>query len=118
MKNEEVAEEYFFKGERYLCPLELAMDLIGGKWRTLAIYHLGEGALRSGELKKFLPDISNKMFTQTLRDLESSGLVQRKVYPVVPPKVEYSLTHMGEPILPIIEQFLQWGMEVGTGNIK
>ena len=67
------------------------MNLIGTKWKPLLLFHLLEGDLRSGILQKKIPGISNKMFTQTVRDLENDGLIARKVFPVVPPKVEYSL---------------------------
>ena len=109
--------KYFFQGKAYFCSLDLALDIIGGKWRMMVIYNLRNGALRSGELKTFLPKISNKMFAQIMHELEDAGIARRTVYPVVPPKVEYSLTPMGESILPIINSILQWGMAVGTGQI-
>lgn len=70
------------------CPLHYTMNLIGTKWKPLILFHLLEGDLRSGILQKKIPGISNKMFTQTVRELEKDGLVSRKVFPVVPPKVE------------------------------
>ena len=77
------------------CPLNYTMNLIGTKWKPLILFHLLEGALRSGILQKKIKGISNKMFTQTVRDLEKDGLIYRKVYPVVPPKVEYKLSDKG-----------------------
>ncbi|MCC8154036.1 MAG: helix-turn-helix transcriptional regulator [Tannerellaceae bacterium] len=93
--------KYFFQGEEYICSLELAMDIIGGKWKTMIVYHLKDGPLRSGELQRTLPQISNKMFTQSIRELEKCGLVERIVYAVIPPKVEYQLTEIGKSVLPI-----------------
>ena len=82
--------------KKYICPLHFTMDMIGNKWKTLILFHLLEGPVRSGILQKKLPDISNKMFTQTIRDLEKDGFVERKIYPEVPPKVEYQLTALGK----------------------
>lgn len=104
------SELYLFRGKEYYCSLELAMELIGGKWKTMMLYHLKDGALRSGELQRTLKGIANKMFTQTARELEQSGLIERKVFPVVPPKVEYQLTPMGQSVLPIILQLADWGI--------
>ncbi len=95
-----VDEKYLFNGREYVCPLDLAMEIIGGKWKAMLLFHLQYGPLRSGELKRRIKgDISNKMFTQITRDLESAGVIHRKVYPVVPPKVEYSLTQLWEGLL-------------------
>ena len=74
--------------KEYICALELVMDMIGGKWKPLMLFHLKDKALRSGELQRCLPGITNKMFTQTARELEGVGLINRIVHPVVPPKVE------------------------------
>ncbi|WP_406685671.1 winged helix-turn-helix transcriptional regulator [Seonamhaeicola sp. MEBiC1930] len=87
------------------------MNLIGTKWKPLILFHLLEGGLRSGILQKKIPGISNKMFTQTVRDLEKDGLIYRKVYPVVPPKVEYSLTTRGKTLENILRSLDKWGME-------
>ncbi len=109
-------EKYFFQGEEYLCSLELAMNLIGGKWKTMVIFHLKDGAMRSGKLQRALPKISNKMFTQTIRDLERCGLIERILYPVVPPKVEYKLTETGKTVLPIVLELAQWGIDMGRSG--
>lgn len=87
------------------------MNLIGTKWKPLILFHLLEGDLRSGILQKKIPDISNKMFTQTVRDLEKDGLISRKVFPVVPPKVEYSLTNRGKSLEDILRSLDKWGLE-------
>lgn len=108
--------EFVFKGKSYQCSLALAMDIIGGKWKTLMIYHLRKGGMRSSELKTKLDGISNKMFTQTARELEAVGIIERKVYPVVPPKVEYCLTEFGKSSLPFILDMAKWGKRIGDMN--
>ena len=87
------------------------MNLIGTKWKPLILFHLLEGALRSGILQKKISGISNKMFTQTIRELEKDGLVIRKVYPVVPPKVEYQLSVRGKSLENILKSLDEWGLE-------
>ncbi|WP_040757005.1 winged helix-turn-helix transcriptional regulator [Winogradskyella psychrotolerans] len=87
------------------------MNLIGTKWKPLVLFHLLEGGLRSGILQKKIPGISNKMFTQTVRDLEKDGLISRKVYPVVPPKVEYTLSARGKSLEDILRRLDAWGLE-------
>ncbi|MCF8714860.1 helix-turn-helix transcriptional regulator [Joostella atrarenae] len=87
------------------------MNLIGTKWKPLILFHLLEGDLRSGILQKKISGISNKMFTQTVRDLEKDGLISRKIYPVVPPKVEYSLTERGKSLEDILKSLDKWGAE-------
>jgi DNA-binding HxlR family transcriptional regulator len=86
--------------------------VIGGKWKPLVIYELKEGTLRFGQLlKKVQPRITQRMLTKELRELEKEGLVTRKVYLQVPPKVEYSLTKKGESLIPILDQLCEWGYE-------
>jgi DNA-binding HxlR family transcriptional regulator len=87
------------------------MNLIGTKWKPLILFHLLEGGLRSGVLQKHIAGISNKMFTQTVRELEKDGLISRKVYPVVPPKVEYTLTKRGQSLETILRSLDTWGLE-------
>jgi DNA-binding HxlR family transcriptional regulator len=87
------------------------MNLIGTKWKPLILFHLLEGNLRSGILQKKITGISNKMFTQTVRQLEQDGLISRKVFPVVPPKVEYSLTDRGKSLEHILKSLDKWGVE-------
>lgn len=98
--------------ETLQCPVTTALSIIGGKWKVLILWHLKEGGVkRFGELQRLVSGISQKMLTQELRDLEETGLVSRKVYPVVPPKVEYSLTEMGWSLKPVLEQLCDWGNE-------
>lgn len=109
--------EFSFQNKKYLCSLELTMDIIGGKWKPIMIYHLRKGALRSSDLMRRLNGISNKMFTQTARELESTGIIERKVYPVVPPKVEYCLTELGKSTLPFILDMAKWGKRISDMNL-
>jgi len=96
----------------YTCTFEITIDLIGGKWKPLIIWHLGsKGTKRFNELKKLIPGITQKMITQQLRELEADNLVKRTVYPQVPPKVEYSLTEFGESLMPILSLMCKWGEE-------
>ncbi|WP_341225315.1 helix-turn-helix domain-containing protein [uncultured Arcticibacterium sp.] len=87
------------------------MNLIGTKWKPLVLFHLLDGDLRSGMLQKKIPGISNKMFTQTVRDLEKDGLISRKVFPVVPPRVEYGLSARGKSLEKILRSLDKWGAE-------
>lgn len=89
--------------------MELTMDLIGGKWKIRILWHLNEGTLRYSQLKKAIPDITPKMLTTQLREMERDHLLTRKVYPEVPPKVEYSITQYGKTLQPILEEMCRWG---------
>ncbi len=91
------------------CPVETALLLIGTRWGPLIVRDLLSGTKRFGELKKSLGGVSQKVLTQNLRSLEEYGLVKRKVYAEVPPRVEYSLTEMGRSIKPIHDALWQWG---------
>ncbi len=99
-----------FKGIEYNCSMELTLDVIGGKWKPLIIWHLDQKTMRFSELKRTLPHITQKMLTQQLRALEESGLVSRFVYTQVPPKVEYSLTDYGKSLLPVLQTLCKWGV--------
>ncbi|MFC4321603.1 winged helix-turn-helix transcriptional regulator [Litchfieldia salsa] len=92
------------------CEKELTLHVIGGKWKMLIMWHLGkEGTKRFSELKSMIPDITQKMLANQLRELEEDLIIHREVYPVVPPKVEYSLTDHGETLMPILEKMYEWG---------
>jgi len=93
----------------YFCPVKLTTNVIGGKWKPLILFYLEGGTLRFGELQKLIPGMTKKMLTQHLRDLERDEVVRRKVYAVVPPKVEYSLTRHGESLKPILKLMSAWG---------
>jgi DNA-binding HxlR family transcriptional regulator len=95
----------------YQCPVEATLDVIGGKWKVLILWHLKGKVRRFSELKRLIPNITQKMLTQQLRELEAEGLIHRRVYAEVPPKVEYSLTEYGKTLNPILEMMCQWGAE-------
>jgi len=99
-------------GKRYRCYFELTLAVIGGKWKPIILYHLSLAeAVRFGELRRGMPDVTERMLTRQLRELESDGLVHREVYREVPPRVEYSLTEMGRSLLPILAQMQAWGVK-------
>ena len=100
-----------YRNNEYHCSMELTLDLIGGKWKSLILWHLAENTLRFSELRKTLPQVTQKMLTQQLRELEDCGLGNRFVYTQVPPKVEYSLTDAGRSLLPILSSLCQWGVD-------
>ena len=91
------------------CPVEATLDLIGGKYKALILWHLAERKLRFSELKKAVSNATPKMLTQQLRELEASKLIHREVYPVIPPKVEYSLTELGQSLMPVLASMRDWG---------
>lgn len=93
----------------YVCGLEAALDVVGGKWKALILWHLDPEPRRFGELKRLLPGISEKMLIQQLRQLEADGVIRRQVYPQVPPKVEYSLTAFGDSLNAALEPLCEWG---------
>lgn len=112
MENKDFTAVYKFQNNEFQCAIDLAIYLIGGKWKAIMLYHLKDGPMRSGDLQRSLNGIANKMFTQTARELESLGLIEREVYPVVPPKVEYRLTEMGQSVMPVIQQMGEWAASV------
>lgn len=91
------------------CPVEAALELIGGKWKGLVLFHLLEGPVRFNALQRALGTVTQRTLTKQLRDLETHGLVARVVYPQVPPKVEYSLTEKGESLRQILLLLRDWG---------
>mgnify|MGYP002731983574 CR=1 FL=1 len=93
------------------CPVEATLDLIGGKYKALILWHLSDGILRFSQLRQRIPKATPKMLTQQLRELEAQALVHREVYPVIPPKVEYSLTDTGRSLMPILVAMRDWGAE-------
>ena len=93
------------------CPVEATLDLIGGKYKALILWHLSEKKLRFSELRKVITTATPKMLTQQLRELESQALIHREVFAVVPPKVEYSLTELGRSLLPILVAMRDWGAD-------
>lgn len=98
------------------CPVDATLRLIGGKYKALILWHLVDGTMRHGEIRKLVPQATPKMLTQQLRELESDNLLTRKVYPVVPPKVEYSLTDFGKSLQPILTAMYDWGADYMQTN--
>lgn len=96
------------------CPVETTLMLIGNKWRVLILRDLMPGTKRFGELKKSIGSVSQKVLTAQLRDMENNGLVNRKVYAEVPPRVEYSLTDLGRSLEPILDAMRNWGEDYKT----
>ncbi len=93
------------------CPVEATLDLIGGKYKSLILWRLADGKLRFSELKKAISNATPKMLTQQLRELEAQNLIHREVYPVIPPRVEYSLTELGHSLMPILVAMRDWGAD-------
>jgi DNA-binding HxlR family transcriptional regulator len=96
----------------HICPIEYTLDIIGGKWKLLILYYLmTEKVKRYGELKRCVGGITHKMLSTQLKELEKSGIISRKEYPQIPPKVEYSLTEKGATLLPILGMMYDWGLK-------
>lgn len=102
--------EFMYNNKLYYNPVEFAMDRIGGTWKMPILWRLKDRIMRYGELKKDIPHITHKMLTSQLRELEVEGFINRKVYAVVPPKVEYSITEKGIQAIPIIETIRNYGL--------
>ena len=99
-------------GKRYRCYFELTLAVIGGKWKPIILYHLSLAqAVRFGELRRGMHDVTERMLTRQLRELEADGLIHREVYREVPPRVEYSLTEMGRSLIPLLLQMRAWGVD-------
>ena len=109
-------EDQTAKKELPACPVETTLMLIGNKWKVLILRDLLPGTKRFGELKKSIGNVSQKVLTAQLRDMESNGLINRKIYPEVPPRVEYSLTELGQSLKPILDAMWNWGEEFKARN--
>ncbi|MBK9275546.1 MAG: helix-turn-helix transcriptional regulator [Flavobacteriales bacterium] len=97
----------------YHCALDVTMELVGGKWKTIVLWYLRKDKKRFSELRRLIPGITEKMLSMQLRQLEQDGLVRRTVYPEVPPRVEYELTAHGRTLLPLLEEIAAWGRMMG-----
>lgn len=107
------------KQERmYCCPVDAVLGVIGGKYKPIILYHLIDQTLRFSELRRYLPQATPKMLTQQLRELEADGIIHREIYPVVPPKTEYSLTEFGRTITPVLTAMCDWGKEYMSDKIQ
>lgn len=108
-----------FRGTEYPCCASLTMGIIGGKWKTVILYHLMEKTLRYNELRKSMPTVTERTLSLQLKALEEDGLLKRKVYTSKPPlKVEYSLTDFGKTLIPLIQSIADWGDYVVERNTK
>lgn len=97
------------KERSLLCPVVFAISQLGGKWKLIVLHNLVDGPMRFGELRRAIPDITQRMLTLTLRELEEDGIVNRKVFEVVPPHVEYSMTELGQQLAPVMDSLRTWG---------
>lgn len=97
--------------KHFCCPIDATISLIGGKYKTKILWNLVDRTLRFNEIQKIVHHATPKMLTQQLRELESDGLINRVVYPVVPPKTEYSLTEFGRSLYPILDAMCEWGKD-------
>jgi DNA-binding HxlR family transcriptional regulator len=100
------------ENEKYHCPVEATLSVIGGKWKCLIIHHLIDGTRRFNELRRLIPAITQRMLASQLRELAADGIVNRKVYAQVPPKTEYSLTELGKTLEPVLWAMHDWGRSV------
>ncbi|HLF36092.1 MAG TPA: winged helix-turn-helix transcriptional regulator [Cyclobacteriaceae bacterium] len=105
-------------GKEFHCAMDITMNYIGGKWKTVVLWYLRKDKKRFGELKKLIPNITEKMLSLQLKDLESDGIVRRKIYPEVPPKVEYYLTEFGKTLIPMLEEIAKWGRGLAESKGK
>jgi DNA-binding HxlR family transcriptional regulator len=92
------------------CPVEATLEVIAGKWKPNIVFHLMQGTMRFGELRRLMPEVTQQMLTAHLRELERHGVVHREVYAQVPPKVEYSLTPLGRGLEPVFDRIYEWGV--------
>lgn len=111
--------DFRLKDKSYRCYFEVTLDLIGGKWKPIILYYLGHhDVLRYAELRRNIHKITERMLTKQLRELEMDKMVIRKVYSVIPPKVEYSLTEKGKSLIPLLNQLKDWGEGYFNENIE
>ena len=103
--------EIVLEGKKYHCALDLTVHYIGGKWKLIILWYLRKEKKRFSELKRLIPDISEKMLSLQLRQLDTMGLIEKKIFAEVPPKVEYSLTVEGKTLLPALEILAKWGRD-------
>lgn len=105
-------------GHKFHCAMDVTMNYIGGKWKTVVLWYLRKDKKRFGELKRLIPGITEKMLSLQLKDLESDGIVGRKLYAEVPPKVEYFLTDFGKSLVPMLEEIARWGRNLAETKGK
>jgi DNA-binding HxlR family transcriptional regulator len=106
------------EGKEYHCAMDVTMDYIGGKWKTVVLWYLRKDKKRFSELRRLIPNITEKMLSLQLKGLESDGLISRKIYPEVPPKVEYYLTDFGKSLIPMLDEIAKWGRNLAQSKGK
>lgn len=105
-------------GQEFHCAMDVTMHYIGGKWKTVVLWYLRKDKKRFSELKRLIPNITEKMLSLQLKTLESDRIVGRKLYPEVPPKVEYFLTDFGKTLIPMLEEIARWGRHLAEDKGK
>jgi len=105
-------------GHEFHCAMDITMNYIGGKWKTVVLWYLRKDKKRFSELRRLIPNITEKMLSLQLKDLEHDGIVGRKLYAEVPPKVEYFLTDFGKSMIPMLEEIARWGRNLGESKGK
>lgn len=103
--------KFEFRGKNYNNPVELALEVIAGRWKMPILWRLKDRKWRYSELKKSIGKVTHKMLSEQLKEMERDGLIKRKSFPVVPPRVEYSLTKKGKSVIPIINKLREWGIK-------
>ncbi len=98
------------------CPAELTLHVLGGRWKLVIVYHLLRGALRYSELRRIIPRVTHKMLTQQLHELERDGVLTRRIYPEVPPRVQYRVTPLGKKLRPLLREMCGWAMVYSTAQ--
>jgi len=116
INNEEQVFEH--RGKIYHCALDITMDYIGGKWRSVVLWYIMMGRKRFSELMKAMPDITEKMLSLQLKQLEKDGLIQREIFAEVPPRVEYTLTDAGHTLSRLLHELAAWGRNKGYNEGK
>lgn len=103
---------YRWNNKEYKCPVEITIDILGGKWRALIVWHLSKNVLRFSEVQKIVPGISKKVLSEHLKELEKNKIIDRKVYPEIPPRVEYKITSKGKGLSEILDLMEKWGRNI------
>ena len=116
IKNKEY--NYNIDGTHFHCAMDITMNFIGGKWKAVVLWYLRNNTYRFGELKKKIPDITEKMLSLQLKALEKDGIIRRNVFAEVPLRVEYSMTAFGETLIPVLEEIARWGRKLGETKGK
>ena len=109
---------FLLEGKEYHCAMDITMHYIGGKWKTVVLWYLRKEKKRFSELRRLIPNITEKMLSLQLKDLERDGIVGRKIYPEVPPKVEYFLTDFGKSLIPMLDEIALWGRNLAQSKAK